>query len=50
MKNEKQIKEGDLVSYMMLTCEVVRANVKFFDLKILGFDKVFQGIHISKIN
>ena len=50
MRNAKRIEEGSLVTYMYLTCEVVWSSVNYVNLKVLGEDIVYQGIHISKVN
>lgn len=50
MENKKRITEGSLVTYKGLTCEVTYSSVNYVNLRALGFDEVFQGIHITKIN
>ena len=50
MRNANRIEEGSLVTYMYLTCEVIWSSVNYVNLKVLGEDIVYQGIHISKVN
>ena len=50
MENKKRIEEGSLVTYMGLTCEVTLSSINYVDLRVLGFDETYQGIHVSKIN